>query len=203
MIRRPTCKDFGELAYYSASCIMYLEVGMRCGKSNATFSLDWPTGRSRNLPQEIARLALIVLWSANLRTLFCGIAKSRCAHQYGQGNRRGYQAKPDDQDFVQHGPALKYRKANDRSSCNEYGAQRRPERRRVDPLVECAEPQEAQRTDQCDDGASKNEKCRESSSPGRQVFDAVHSITSPRSRNFASATVPTKPKRAMARAASK
>ena len=51
--------------------------------------------------------------------------------------------------------------------------------------------------------ANQQQECCQQSRPARQVHGIGHSITSPRMRNFASATLETKPTTARIRAASK
>ena len=71
------------------------------------------------------------------------------------------------------------------------------------PFVEASEPQEPDRPEQGQRRSQDQEEPREQSRPDRQVGERGHSITSPRMRNFASATVETKPSSAITRAASK
>ena len=71
------------------------------------------------------------------------------------------------------------------------------------PFIKRPEPQQAGGTRQRQRGARENEKCHKKRGPARQFGDGDHSITSPRMRNFASATVPAKPSNAITSAASK
>ena len=73
----------------------------------------------------------------------------------------------------------------------------------MDPLEEGAEPDEPDRADQSQSRAEHDEKGDQDRRPERQVGDRVHSITSPRIRNLARATVDTKPSSAISSAASK
>ena len=73
----------------------------------------------------------------------------------------------------------------------------------MNPLVEGAQPKQTERADQGDGGASQHEQGDKQGGPAGKIGRLDHSITSPRIRNLASATVPTNPRSAMTSAASK
>ncbi len=73
----------------------------------------------------------------------------------------------------------------------------------MEPLIEVPQAEQAQGPDQRKAGAGKHEHCRQQRRPVREVDALRHSITSPRNKNFASATVAVKPSKAMTSAISK
>ena len=73
----------------------------------------------------------------------------------------------------------------------------------MDAFVESLEPQQASGADERDAGAEYDEKGRHERNERRELRGMAHSITSPRIRNFASATVATKPSMPITSAASK
>src|SRR5690606_3569779 len=77
------------------------------------------------------------------------------------------------------------------------------QRGRVQAVVEFFQPGKAKRADHGQRGAKHDESRYEDRDPQRNICQRVHSITSPRNRNFASATVATKPMTAITIAASK
>ncbi len=74
---------------------------------------------------------------------------------------------------------------------------RRAERGCVNSLVERLETHQSCASDQCDARPQKQEQRHQDFGPKRQFLDWGHSITSPRMRNFAIATVAMNPSRAM------
>jgi len=72
------------------------------------------------------------------------------------------------------------------------------------PLVEGRQPQEADGADQGKRRTDQQKECHRKGNGKRKVCCRIdHSITSPRIRNFASATVETKPSSPITSAASK
>src|SRR5687768_9019357 len=104
---------------------------------------------------------------------------------------------------MQNGPGLQHREADHRSDQDGAGAERRAQGWSMHTLVEASKPQQTERPGQGQAGSQQHEGGGEQRSPVRQSRGLHHSITSPRIRNFANATVPTKPSSAMTSAASK
>ena len=67
----------------------------------------------------------------------------------------------------------------------------------MDAVVEARQPQQPEGADQRQPGAEQQAGPRSGSPPRAEGLEVAHSITSPRIRNFASATVATKPSMAM------
>src|SRR3546814_12668847 len=80
-----------------------------------------------------------------------------------------------------------------RADLDGAGAEGRPQGRRMNPLVEALQAQEAQAADQRKRGAGNHEERGQNRDPDGNVVAFHHSLTSPRIRNLASAPVATKP----------
>src|SRR5262245_20589079 len=138
-------------------------------------------------------------WSVRLRGnvdlthLFGRVAVQRGPHEEHVGYRSGDGHERADQDLVEDRPALEHAEVQHRADEDESGAERGAHRRRVHALVEALQPEQAQ-------GAAERESRAQHD---QDAGGPVHSITSPRSRNFAAAAVETKPRAAMTSAASK
>ena len=139
----------------------------------------------------------------NVGRVFGCVAKQGGADQYGQSDGCGHGTKPNNQDLVQHGPALQGREVDHRSKRDAAGAERRPKRGSVDPLVEG--PSRKQPSEPIRVTAAPDKKESAVRAPPRPAACAMPLIRSPRRAAgiWPSATVPTKPSRAMTRAASK
>src|SRR5690606_31141404 len=87
---------------------------------------------------------------------------------------------------------------------NRAGAPTGAECRRVDAIIKTAQPDKADHSRQRQKAAKQYKGRDDNCQPKRHVlYSFAHSITSPRMRNLASATVDTKPRMPMTSAASK
>src|SRR5690606_4963189 len=83
------------------------------------------------------------------------------------------------------------------------GTESRAERRCMNALIEAFQAEKPEAADQGKRGAGDHEEGGQHRGPHGNVAAFHHSITSPRIRNLARATVATKPSKAMTRAISK
>src|SRR5690606_28605279 len=125
-----------------------------------------------------------------------------CAHEQNAGYRRSNEDEAADQYLVPDGTARLHGEEQDRSRYRDPGAQGVAQGRRMDPLEEVSQAQQAEGTDESQQRSCHQAQCHEPLRPDGYAAWA-HSITSPRSRNLAMATEPAKPNRAISRATSK
>src|SRR5690606_33283 len=108
-----------------------------------------------------------------------------------------------DQNLVDDGTLLERGRHEHRRDQNATRAERRAHRRGMDPHEEVRQPKEADRSDQRQEPGGDQQQRAGHRDPERQRGIAHGSITSPRSRNFASAIVLAKPNSAIKSAMSK
>src|SRR6185503_16051548 len=123
------------------------------------------------------------------------------AREQHRRNRRRHHEEKRDQQRVHDGPAFYGRRHENRREQHAAGAERRAHRRRVHAREEVGQPHEAECPDGREEAGCDQQKCGGHRGPSRKL--AHGSMTSPRSRNFAEATVPTKPNSAISKAMSK
>src|SRR5690606_12827414 len=125
------------------------------------------------------------------------------ARKQHQGHRRRHRHEYRDQQLVQDKTRAKGREEYDGGERHRAGSPARSQSWCVHPLVEAAEAERADGAGKRQRGACKQQCGGEKGRPDGQVGGVAHSITSPRMRNFASATLETKPNTPMISAASK
>src|SRR5690606_29770243 len=131
------------------------------------------------------------------------VAVKRGTGKQHERNRRRHGDEYGNQDLVQNGTRLQHRETDHGGDKYTAGPPARAEGRRVHALVEGTEAHQTDGAEQGQAGTNEKEERREQCRPQGQIGKTGHSITSPRMRNFANATVETKPRSEITSAASK
>src|SRR5690554_5886985 len=116
------------------------------------------------------------------------------SREHHQGDRRGDREEDADKYLGEYRTPFEHREGDHRCYDDARRAPARAKRRRMDAVIKGPKPDEPDAACQREAGAQQQEGCYRDCRPEGEICGRGHSMTSPRMRNFASATVATKPR---------